>query len=64
MRKINKKKEQSPRLQEVFCEKGVLILRNFAKFIGKQLCQSLFFEKFQKGDSNTGAFLFNFVRNF
>ena len=26
---------------EVFCEKGVL--RNFAKFTGKQLCQSLFF---------------------
>ena len=28
---------------EVFCEKGVL--RNFTKFIGKQLCQSLFFNK-------------------
>ena len=26
---------------EVFCEKGVL--RNFAKFTGKHLCQSLFF---------------------
>ena len=28
---------------EVFCKKGVL--RNFAKFIGKRLCQSLFFDK-------------------
>ena len=28
---------------EVFCKKGVL--RNFAKFIGKHLCQSLFFNK-------------------
>ena len=26
---------------EVFCKKG--ILRNFAKFTGKHLCQSLFF---------------------
>ena len=30
-------------LPEVFCEKG--ILRNFAKFTGKHLCQSLFFSK-------------------
>ena len=29
--------------QEVFCEKGVL--RNFTKFAGKYLCQSLFFNK-------------------
>ena len=29
--------------QEVFCEKG--FLRNFAKFTGKHLCQSLFFKK-------------------
>ena len=29
--------------QEVFCKKGVL--RHFAKFTGKQLCQSLFFNK-------------------
>ena len=29
--------------QEVFCKKG--ILRNFAKFPGKHLCQSLFFNK-------------------
>ena len=28
---------------EVFCKKGVL--RNFAKFTGKHLCQSLFFSK-------------------
>ena len=28
---------------EVFCKKG--ILRNFAKFTGKHLCQSLFFNK-------------------
>ena len=30
-------------LPEVCCEKGVL--RNFAKFTGKYLCQSLFFNK-------------------
>ena len=29
--------------QEVFCKEGVL--RNFAKFTGKQLRQSLFFNK-------------------
>ena len=28
---------------EVFCKKGVL--RNFAKFTGKHLCQSLFFNR-------------------
>ena len=28
---------------EVFCKKDVL--KNFAKFTGKQLCQSLFFNK-------------------
>ena len=28
---------------EVVCKKGVL--RNFAKFIGKHLCQSLFFNE-------------------
>ena len=31
---------------EVFYEKGVL--RNFAKFTGKNLCQSLFFKKLFK----------------
>ena len=30
-------------LPDVFCKKGVL--RNFAKFTGKHLCQSLFFNK-------------------
>ena len=44
---------------EVFCKK--LILRNFAKFTGKHLCQSLFFNKVaglmrKKGDSGTGVF--------
>ena len=28
---------------EIFCKKGVL--RNFAKFTGKHLCQRLFFKK-------------------
>ena len=32
---------------EVFCQKGVL--RNFAKFTGKHLCQSLFFNKITDG---------------
>ena len=31
---------------EVFSKKG--ILRNFAKFIGKDLCQSFFFDKIKK----------------
>ena len=31
---------------EVFCEKGVL--KNFTKFTGKHLCQSLFFNKVKK----------------
>ena len=35
-------KSRSSRL-EVFCKKGVL--RNFAKFAGKRLCQSLYFNK-------------------
>ena len=30
-------------LPEMFCKKGVL--KNFAKFTGKHLCQSLFFNK-------------------
>ena len=34
---------------EVFCEKGVL--RNFAKFTGKHLCQGLFFNKVVGGAS-------------
>ena len=46
-------------LPEVLCKKGAL--RNFAKFTGKHLCQSLFFNKvvslslqlYQKRDSDT-----------
>ena len=37
-------------LPEVFCKKGVL--RNFAKFTGKHLCQSLFFNKVAGGACN------------
>ena len=48
---------------EVFFKKGVL--RIFTKFIGKHLCQRLFFNKvallslliYQKRDSGTGVFL-------
>ena len=49
---------------EVFCKNGVL--KNFAKFTGKHLCQSLFFSKVAglqackcilKNDSGTGLFL-------
>ena len=40
---------------EVFCKKGVL--RNFAKFTGKHLCQSLFFNKVEC----TAAFYAHFV---
>ena len=39
-KKINSHRSSRP---EVFCKKG--ILRNFAKFTGKHLCQSLFFNK-------------------
>ena len=39
--KINSYFQKQP--PEVFCEKGVL--RNFAKFTGKRLCESLFFNK-------------------
>ena len=46
---------------EVFCKKAVL--KNFAKFTGKQLCQSLLFKKaaiqrpstLSKRDSGTGV---------
>ena len=38
--KMGQCQKQSP---EVFCKKGVL--RNFAKFTAKHLCQSLFFNK-------------------
>ena len=30
---------------DMFCKKGVGVLRNFTKFTGKHLCQSLFFNK-------------------
>ena len=36
----------------VFCKKGVL--RNFAKFTGKHLCQSLFFNKVAGAACNQG----------
>ena len=57
---VNIKQKQPP---EVFCEKGVL--RNFAKFTGKHLCQSLLLIKVQvsglqfywKRNSVTGVFL-------
>ena len=42
---------------DVFCKKGAL--ENFAKFTGKHLCQSLFFNKVAtllKRDSETGVF--------
>ena len=51
-------KKQPP---EVFCKKSVL--RNFAKFTGKRLCQIFFFNKvaglrlYLKRDSGTGVFL-------
>ena len=47
---------------EVSCEK--VVLENFAKFTGKHLCKTLFFnEVIKKGDSSTGAFL-GILRNF
>ena len=58
------------RSQEVFCKKGVY--RNFAKFTGKHLCQSLFFNKvaglslslqlYLKKVSFTGVFPVNFAK--
>ena len=55
-------KKQPP---EVFCKKSAL--KNFAKFTGKHLCQSLFFNNvaglasglqlYWKRDSGTGVFL-------
>ena len=50
---IDNNRFKSPkRPLEVFSKKGVL--RNFTKFTGKRLCQSLFFKK---RDSSTGVFL-------
>ena len=56
------RKNRSSR-QEVFFKKGVF--RNFAKFTGKHLCQSLFFNKvaglslqlYLKKDTGTSVFL-------
>ena len=46
---LNYSQKQPP---EVFYKKGAL--KNFAKFTGKHLCQSLFLNKV---DSDTGVFL-------
>ena len=44
---------------EVFCKKDVL--RNFAKFTGKQLCQSLFLNKVSGlSRRRSGVFIVNF----
>ena len=40
---FSRKRQYRSRRPEVFCKKGVL--KNFTKFTGKQLCQSLFFNK-------------------
>ena len=37
--------EREKQPAEVFCKKRIGVLRNFAKFTGKHLCQSLFFNK-------------------
>ena len=48
---------------EVFCRKGVL--RNFGRFIGKHLCQSFFFNKFIKNETQVQVFcLYNWEQNF
>ena len=44
---------------EVFCKKGVL--RKFAKFLGKHLCQSLFFNKVAGLPVNFVKFLRTFL---
>ena len=45
---------------DLFCEKGVL--RNFAKFTGKHLCQSLFFNKVAGGACNLPVNFAKFLR--
>ena len=40
---LEKKRSNRSSLSKVFCKKGVL--KNFTKFTGKHLCQSLFFNK-------------------
>ena len=47
LKKLNQKVNRSGR-PEVFCEKAVL--RHFAKFTGKHLCQSLFSIKLEASD--------------
>ena len=50
---------------KMFCKKGVL--KSFAKFTGKRLCQSLFFNKvadFIKKETLTQVFSCEFLRNF
>ena len=54
--KFNEDTNRSSR-PEVFYKKGVL--RNFAKFIGKHLCQSLFYNKVAGLRLVTGMSLFN-----
>ena len=44
------------------CSVGKGVLRNFSKFTGKHLCQSLFYNK-AAGDSGTGVFLWS-LQNF
>ena len=46
---------------EVFCKNGVL--KNFAKFTGKHLCQGLFLIKLQALDPDISVFL-SILRNF
>ena len=54
LREITEVKMSRGSRPEVFSKKGVL--RNFAKFTGKHLCQRLFFNKVA-GGSGTGVFL-------
>ena len=55
MGRMSAEKYRSSR-PEAFYKNGVL--RNFAKFTGKHLCQSLFFNKVAgEKDSGTGVFL-------
>ena len=49
--KVEQKIEKQP--PEVFCKKDVL--RNFVKFTGKHLCQSLFFNKVAGGAEHVWA---------
>ena len=67
--KTRKMISQSSRRSKVLCKNGVL--RNFVKFTGKHLCQSLFFNKvaggtchfINKRGSGTGVFQW-ILRNF